>query len=43
MDRRFRPLSMMPLASRFRSRVLNNKAAAVAVVPEVPVAPVVAA
>ena len=38
MDRRFRLLSMMPLASSLRSRVLNNKAAAVAVVPEAPVA-----
>ena len=38
MDRRFRLLSMMPLASRFRSRVLSNKVVAVVVVPEAPVA-----
>lgn len=43
MGRRFRLLSMMPLASRFRSRVLNNKEVAVAAVPEVPEVPMAAA
>ena len=43
MDRRFRLLSMTPLASRFRSRALNDKEAAVAAVPAVPEAPVAAA
>ena len=38
MGRRFRLLSMMPLVSRFRSRVLSSKVVAVVVVVAVPVA-----